>query len=542
MHLDTTARRYRLLSVLGEGGFGKVYHAEMMGTGGFVQQVALKVVNPKQPQADEALRRLRDEARILGHLRHRAVVRAHGLTRLEPGWTIVLEYIEGVDCGTLIDNLDIPLRVVVEIAEEVASALVSAWNAPGSGGAPLRLIHRDIKPGNIRITSDGQVKVLDFGAARAQFDAREASTRSYILGSYHYMAPERFQGRDGPAVDVYALGLVLAQLVTRQAAPAQVFGELEHGRMVERVATDVEARIQEESPEQVAALQPLAALIASMLAFDPDHRPSADDVERTCRDLRGWVDGPFLRDWAPRHVPRLIRHPEECEGDAFSGSILIELGADDEKGHAQVPAIGAPPGVAPTPPPRAESRWVAPVAIVAAVLLGLGGVAAGVALGRLDTGGPPVAAGVADTLPPVPPSPVGAASTQPAVALAIEPAPAPPPQSQGGVSSSKTDRASAPRSTPSSKVAAPAPVVASAAPVETPPPVVMTEVTVSGDATEVFATVSGSRTALPGRVSPGRHRVSAAFPSGERWAGEIEFGGDAMTLSCTTDFGKCKKR
>lgn len=528
--MDTTARRYRILETLGEGGFGKVYRAEMQATGGFLQHVAIKIVSAKTPHADEAIRRLRDEARILGHLRHRAVIRTLGLTRLEPGWAIVLEYVDGADCSKIIRHLDVPLRVVVEIAEDVASALAAAWNAPGSGGQPLRLIHRDIKPANIRITSDGQVRVLDFGAARAEFDAREASTRSHILGSYRYMAPERFQGKDAPPVDVYSLGLVIAQLVTREGVAEQIFGELEHARMVEQIMAAVVARIDEESPEQVAALQPLVDLIEGMLAFHPEARPSHEAVERVCRDLREWIAGPLLRDWAPGALSRLPSPNTETGADEWSGSVLIELSAND----GMPPEAPVPAQPAPRAPPAAHlPRWIVPAVAAAVGFLLVGGVVTGIVVGRLGATREAVTATIPDPVP-----------APPRIEVAVaEPAPPSAPPEPVAAAATPPKRRSAPASITQAE---PPPVVVVAAlpPPEPAPPAGPTtvRVTASGDATQVVAMQNGERVPLPASLVPGHYRLSATFPDGETWTGDVDVAGESVKFDCSAAFGKCKRK
>jgi serine/threonine-protein kinase len=186
-------RRFRILETLGKGGFGTVYRAEMMAAGGFAKQVALKVLHYEGDQADDIARRLRDEARVLGLIRHRAVVGVNSLVPLEQGWGVVMEYINGVDLSTCIKAGALPAGVCLEVAEEVAAALEAAYNgANHETGDPLRLVHRDIKPSNIRITSQGEVKLLDFGVATADFSAREAEdSTEFVMGSTRYMAPER---------------------------------------------------------------------------------------------------------------------------------------------------------------------------------------------------------------------------------------------------------------------------------------------------------------------------------------------------------------
>ena len=119
-------RRYRVLETLGKGGFGTVYRAELLGSGGFAKQVALKVLNDEGQR--EIAHRLRDEARILGHIRHRAIVGVDGLAHLDEGWAVVMEYIDGVDAKELLAAGPVPARCALEIVEEAASALHAAYH------------------------------------------------------------------------------------------------------------------------------------------------------------------------------------------------------------------------------------------------------------------------------------------------------------------------------------------------------------------------------------------------------------------------------
>ena len=212
-----SGRRYEIESLLGKGGFGSVYRARYVGEGGFSKVVALKVLNKNMADLEEVLARLRDEARLLGMLRHRAIVRADRLVRLADRWAVVMECVEGVDLKRVLAHKPVPAGTAIEVIGEVAGALHAAWNTEGPDGKPIRLIHRDIKPSNILLTAYGEIKVLDFGIARADFKEREAETRAFGMGSLPYMAPERLDFRDTAAADVYALGVVFFELVTGRA-------------------------------------------------------------------------------------------------------------------------------------------------------------------------------------------------------------------------------------------------------------------------------------------------------------------------------------
>ena len=335
-------RRYRIEGVLGKGGFGTVYKAQLLGEGGFTRQVALKVLNADMAGMEDVARRLRDEARLLGLLRHRAILHVDGLVRMKGRWTVVMEYIEGSDLQRVARAGGVPLGPALEIVGEVASALHVAYTTPSPSGVPLKLLHRDIKPPNILMTAAGEVKVLDFGIARAEFGNREAMTRSVLYGSVGYMAPERLDFEELPEGDVYALGTVLYEiLVGSPFGKASIRTERHQAKIDEGL--DLIRR-------KLGALPPdFPELLGAMLAYDPEDRPSAREVERRCRSIRQQVQGPWLRDWAEKAVPPLLVNRDELPSDDFTGSIVAESGGVALLAEDDEPA-GSEDGVALTMP------------------------------------------------------------------------------------------------------------------------------------------------------------------------------------------------
>jgi serine/threonine protein kinase len=205
--------RYRFLSVVGEGGFGRVYRVRMETDDGFNKDVAVKILGDAAPAA-ALLKRFRDEAKILGLLRDRAIVSADPPIQIAGRWAVVMEFVDGVSLGAMITRGPVPPGVAVEVVGEVARSLHHAWHQEGPEGQPLQLLHRDIKPDNIQLTPSGEVKLLDFGIARANFKEREFKTRHALGGTPGYIAPERTQGVELPAGDVYSLSVVLHEAVT----------------------------------------------------------------------------------------------------------------------------------------------------------------------------------------------------------------------------------------------------------------------------------------------------------------------------------------
>ena len=302
----TATRRYRIEGVVGKGAFGTVFRAKLQGAEGFSRTVALKVLHAEDGQGDIGAR-LRDEARMLGLIRHRSVVQVDSLVALDDRWTIVREYVDGCDL-TRLPGGAMPPGPALELISEVASALHVAHTTEHDG-RPLGLLHRDLKPSNILLTRHGEVKVVDFGGARADFAGRKARTALGTLGSPRYMSPERKLGQDGAAGDVYALGVILYEIVT-----GQPFGETSakpsaHAERVEGALRD--ARL----------LPALDALIRALVAYDPAQRPTARELESRARDLRQEVGGPYLRDWAEDHV---VAPPLLETGHDFSTTTLFE--------------------------------------------------------------------------------------------------------------------------------------------------------------------------------------------------------------------------
>ncbi len=326
-------RRFRILGTIGSGGFGTVYKAELLGEGGFRKVFALKVLNPDVEVVTEVAQRLRDEARILGLVHHRAIVQADSLIQLGGRWAVVMEYVQGVDLREVVAHGPIPLGPALEILEEVAEALNQAHAQPGPDGSPLCLLHRDIKPPNVQITSAGEVKVLDFGTARANFAKREAKTQDLAFGTIDYMSPERMEFEDTAAGDVYALGAVLFELLT--ASP------LGRTSPILRRHEAVLARATEALAGQPAEVRDL---ILQCLAFEGAARPTAEALAKASRRLRRQVQTEeWLVEWAGAHVPAWVAARGELKTDDLTGKVLSEYGP--------MPLPPKPPPKTATPPP-----------------------------------------------------------------------------------------------------------------------------------------------------------------------------------------------
>ncbi len=345
--------------MLGRGGFGTVYRADLASAGGFRKSVALKVLNTDVQGTAEISSRFRDEARILGLIRDRAIVHVDGLVRLGDRWAVVMEYVDGVSLDAVVERRPMPAGPALEVISEVARALDVAWKTRGESGQPLHMLHRDIKPSNVQLTETGDVKLLDFGVARADFAQREAVTHSLAFGSVRYMSPERMDFVDSAAGDIYALGVVLFELVTGEVYGKAVGIPDRHTRRVRERVDWLAEQVRPGGYE-------VGRLVSRMLDYEAERRPSARDVERACIDLvRDLRDVP-LRDWCEAHVPALKAARPRFDDAEFTNSILVESGGSDAiEGMASggrprtLPTTGTPLPIARPPDPErllAESR------------------------------------------------------------------------------------------------------------------------------------------------------------------------------------------
>jgi len=292
--------RLHVVETIGKGGFGIVMRAWMQGEHGFLKEVAVKLLTPEASKNPQLLDRLRDEARLLALVNHRSVVRADGLTMHAGRWAVVMELVQGVSLARLIrQGGALTPRVAVEILAEVASALAAMHGARQPSGEPLEILHRDVKPGNVKVTATGDVKLLDFGNARAEYRQREARTEQLTYGTLAYMAPERFAGTEVPPGDVYSLGTMAFELLTARRFGPPAEDPDEHATRRHKRMTWLQERL---GPQGHA----IVSLLEAMLALDPAARPTAAEIERSLLQISGTLPGPSLRLWAMDHIPGLL--------------------------------------------------------------------------------------------------------------------------------------------------------------------------------------------------------------------------------------------
>ncbi len=375
-----SGRQFQFVRCIGTGGFGEVYLAEMSTSSGFTKMVAVKLLKDSVENNPNVAQRMRDEARLLGMLRHRTIVRADDLISLSGRIAVIMEYVPGCNLTAAMDpgrNPEVfPPKVVLSIIQNVANALDVAYHRPSPvTGEPLEVLHRDIKPGNIRLTPDGEVKVLDFGIARSENIDREAHTTEYQLGSLNYMAPELLSGGvASPASDVYSLGVTFYECIARDRFGwAGECDDLHTGKLTKRLA-DLEMGPSGEHAEEVLTL------LREMMGFDPETRPQPAEVVKRARALSDSLPGDTIEDWAKVSISALKDSEVAGEGESgdLTGKVLFEE-VSTASFHPQ--AVGmfheeatlAVPGADKLPEPSRglRGRWIE--ALILFLLLGAAG-------------------------------------------------------------------------------------------------------------------------------------------------------------------------
>jgi serine/threonine-protein kinase len=296
------ADRYELEELCGSGGMSSVFraHDRLLD-----RYVAIKLLHDRFADDDETVARFRREARTVAQLSHPHVVTVIDRGEENGRQFIVFEYVDGENLKELVGRAGrLPVRRALELAVAIAEGLAFA-HAHG-------LVHRDVKPQNVLLSSEGEIKVTDFGIARSLDVEHGVTQTGTVLGTSNYIAPEQARGQPvTPLTDVYALGVVLWELLAGEVPfPGENF-------------VAVALRHINEPPPSLVALRPevsprLAAAVARALAKEPrDRFPSMDAFAAELRGCleeleqldpeRTLVSMPAVPLAAPRRVPRVRR-------------------------------------------------------------------------------------------------------------------------------------------------------------------------------------------------------------------------------------------
>ena len=270
MSIDWIFGEYKILKKIATGGMAEVFLAKRMGVKGFEKLLAIKRILPQFSENEEFISMFIDEAKLAAQLNHRNIVQIYDFGNQQGSYYITMEYVFGKDLRTILQKSrerqkQLPLTQCAYIITEAARGLEYAHNVMDHYGAPLQIIHRDISPQNIFISYEGDVRIADFGIAKAA--SKSTETRAGVLkGKILYMSPEQAWGKPiDKRSDIYSLGVVLYELVANR----KIFDADSEFSMLEKVRNaEVEFPLEifEKIPKR------LSYIIKKTLEKDPANR------------------------------------------------------------------------------------------------------------------------------------------------------------------------------------------------------------------------------------------------------------------------------
>jgi serine/threonine-protein kinase len=387
-----TVGRYLLHRKIARGGMASIHIARLMGDVGFSRIVAAKRMHPELAGDAEFVAMFLDEARIASKINHRNVVPVFDVVTMGRELLLVQEYVHGAPLSLLLHNSNaaqahVPIPVAASIACQVLSGLHAAHETCDELGTPLDIVHRDASPQNIMVALDGSARLLDFGVAKAAMSVH-VTRKGTFKGKLSYSSPEQIRGEATRQSDVYALGIVLWELIVghrmhdNTKSDAALIADILGGKL----PTITDALAAERSWigayrwSQLEALEPIIrkALDSNVrrrwaTAADMEEAIAAAVPIATAADVSQWLRA-VGKDFLDERERMIAAEEQSWRRFAANGS-------------GSLPALGTqkrqlPPPARPAPPPEPEPEHVSnisvrprfPTTLLAAliVLLGMG--------------------------------------------------------------------------------------------------------------------------------------------------------------------------
>ncbi|NOJ97712.1 protein kinase [Corallococcus coralloides] len=266
-----TFGRYELVSWLGRGGMAETWRAQLVGAAGVTKSVLIKKVLPEYADDEAFISMFISEARISATLSHGNVAQVFDFGQVEDEYFLAMEFVDGKPLDKVLKRAkkaglgSLPIPVAVFIAMEMCRGLHYAHSRTEGSGKPLGIVHRDISPDNVLVSYEGQVKIVDFGIAKAQLLRGFKTEPGVVKGKYLFFSPEQARGEEVDArTDVWATGVVLYELLCAklpvEGPPQTVMMKIAEGRI------PAPTTLRPDLPEE------LNALVMQALAPDRERR------------------------------------------------------------------------------------------------------------------------------------------------------------------------------------------------------------------------------------------------------------------------------
>jgi serine/threonine-protein kinase len=276
--------RFRVVEKIDMGGMAEIYRGYATSLEGIQKEVAIKRVLPQLTKNRKFVAMFLDEARLSMHLNHGNIVQVFDVGRADDIYFIVMEYVDGHNLRRVFQraserNVRIPVEIAVFVAMEILKGLAHAHEKRGMNGEPLQIVHRDVSPPNILLSKAGEVKLTDFGLAKAVTQL-ELTDPGVVKGKFSYLSPEAAEGRMvDQRADIFAVGTVLFELLANR----RLFlgkTDLETVELVRKAEVPSVHTLNAEIPKD------LDRILGKALARDPRKRyPSASDFAKALAEF-----------------------------------------------------------------------------------------------------------------------------------------------------------------------------------------------------------------------------------------------------------------
>ena len=365
--------QFQLIEKIATGGMAEVYKARMSGVEGFQKIVAIKKILPHMAASDDFMTMFADEAKLAAQLNHPNIIHIYDLGKVDKSYYIAMEYVEGRDLRSILKSgaehgLPLPPELALFIASKLAAALDYAHRRKDFNGEDLSLVHRDVSPQNVLISYEGDIKLCDFGIAKAA--SKSSQTQAGALkGKLQYMSPEQASGKSiDRRSDLFSLGSCLYEMLTG--------GKLFPGESDMTILDQVRnVKAQPPSSKNPDVPKRVDTIVLKALARSPEDRyQNASDLQRDLESvLYTFSPAPGSADLA------IFMHHLQAEekGAAAESDRALEAAFTPAKAEPAAPAkskkakgtvvqrkTGTVPGVpippVPAPAPAAEPAGEAP--------------------------------------------------------------------------------------------------------------------------------------------------------------------------------------
>jgi serine/threonine protein kinase len=337
---------YTLDSLIARGGMAEIYKARMLGIGSFEKVVAIKKILPHLTENDEFITMLIDEAKLLVGLNHANIAQVYDLGKIDDSYYIAMEFVHGMDVAEMIKamsdkGLFIPFEHVAYITSCLCMGLHVAHHAVDGQGRPLGIVHRDISPHNVLVSFAGDVKVIDFGVAKAR--SKEQHTKAGVIkGKLLYMAPEQAMAKDiDGRADLFAAGLCMYKMLT-QRLPFEGDNEFQIYNNILTKEIEPPKLLNPNVPEE------LNQICMTLLQRDPDRRyqdgySAKRELDRAMHNLApGYTPSRLSRFIEDKFEDVIRKKIAQANGQAAASSTPVPAPAPSTPAPAQ-PSFGSQP-------------------------------------------------------------------------------------------------------------------------------------------------------------------------------------------------------